>query len=275
MSDTQTAHPETTAPETRVFEADVARLLHLMVHAVYSDRDVFLRELIANAADACEKLRYDSIANPALASGEAGRITITLDAAARRLTVADNGIGMTEADMIEALGTIARSGTRAFMDKLTAGKDGENPQLIGQFGVGFYSAFMVADSVEVTSRRAGTELAHRWTSDGLGTYSIVAVPLEEAPAPGTRVVLHLKDDATTYTERHSVERIIRAQSGHVPVPIALIDQPEGESTDLTDGSALWTRPKSEITSEEYAEFYRSVSGQYDAPALTLRCIARC
>ena len=269
MSDTQTAHPETTAPETRVFEADVARLLHLMVHAVYSDRDVFLRELIANAADACEKLRYDSIANPALASGEAGRITITLDAAARRLTVADNGIGMTEADMIEALGTIARSGTRAFMDKLTAGKDGENPQLIGQFGVGFYSAFMVADSVEVTSRRAGTELAHRWTSDGLGTYSIVAVPLEEAPAPGTRVVLHLKDDATTYTERHSVERIIRAQSGHVPVPIALIDQPEGESTDLTDGSALWTRPKSEITTEEYAEFYRSVSGQYDAPALTL------
>jgi molecular chaperone HtpG len=260
---------ETAAPETRVFEADVARLLHLMVHAVYSDRDVFLRELIANAADACEKLRYDSIADPALASGEAGRITITLDPDQRRLTVADNGVGMTEAEMIEALGTIARSGTRAFMDRLTAAKDGESPQLIGQFGVGFYSAFMVADLVEVTSRRAGTDLAHRWSSDGLGTYSIAAVPLDEAPAQGTSVVLHLKDDATQYTERHSVEAIVRAQSGHVPVPITLIDKPEGESSELTDGSALWTRPKAEISAEEYTDFYRSLAGQFDAPALTL------
>jgi molecular chaperone HtpG len=268
MSDTETA-----APETRVFEADVARLLHLMVHAVYSDRDVFLRELIANAADACEKLRYDSIANPALASGEAGRITITLDADARQLTVADNGIGMTEADMIEALGTIARSGTRAFMDKLTAAKDGardaQDPQLIGQFGVGFYSAFMVADKVDVTSRRAGTELAHRWSSDGLGTYNIEAVALDEAPAQGTRVVLHLKEDATQYAERHAVERIIRAQSGHVPVPITLLETPDAEPVDVTDGSALWTRSKSDISAEEYTDFYRSVAGQFDAPALTL------
>ena len=264
MSDTSTA-----APETRVFEADVARLLHLMVHAVYSDRDVFLRELIANAADACEKLRYDSIADPALASGEAARITIALDPDARRLTIADNGIGMTEADMIEALGTIARSGTRAFMDKLTAAKDGESPQLIGQFGVGFYSAFMVADTVEVTSRRAGTDLAHRWSSDGLGTYSIEAVPLDQAPAQGTRVVLHLKDDATQYTERATVERIVRAQSGHVPVPIALIEKPDADAAELTDGSALWTRAKADITPEEYTDFYRSVAGQWDAPALTL------
>ena len=269
MTTTETATAETAAPETRVFEADVARLLHLMVHAVYSDRDVFVRELIANAADACEKLRYDSIANPALASGEAGRITITLDADARRMSVADNGIGMSEADMIEALGTIARSGTRAFMDKLTAAKDGESPQLIGQFGVGFYSAFMVADQVEVTSRRAGTDLANRWSSDGLGTYSIEAVPLDEAPLHGTRVVLHLKDDATQYTERHSVERIIRAQSGHVPVPITLLEKPDAEAIDVTDGSALWTRPKSDITAEEYTDFYRSVAGQFDAPALTL------
>jgi molecular chaperone HtpG len=270
MSTTETAAPETAAkPETRAFEADVARLLHLMVHAVYSDRDVFLRELIANAADACEKLRYDSLANPALASGEAGRITITLDAAARRLTVADNGIGMTEADMIEALGTIARSGTRAFMDKLAAARDGESPQLIGQFGVGFYSAFMVADRVAVTSRRAGTGLAHCWTSDGLGTYDIAPVALDDAPAQGTRVVLHLKDDATDYTERHHVERVIRAQSGHVPVPITLIDAPEGEPAELTDGSALWTRPKAEISADEYTDFYRSLAGQFDAPALTL------
>lgn len=260
---------DTAAPETRVFEADVARLLHLMVHAVYSDRDVFLRELIANAADACEKLRYDSIANPALANGDAGRIIITLDAEARRLIVADNGIGMTEADMIEALGTIARSGTRAFMDKLTAAKDAESPQLIGQFGVGFYSAFMVADKVEVTSRRAGTDLAHRWSSDGLGTYAIEAVALDDAPAQGTRVVLHLKEDATQYTERHAVERIVRAQSGHVPVPITLLEKPDAEAVEVTDGSALWTRPKSEITTEEYTDFYRSVAGQFDAPALTL------
>ncbi|WP_353229850.1 molecular chaperone HtpG [Novosphingobium sp.] len=264
----ETAAPET-APETRVFEADVARLLHLMVHAVYSDRDVFLRELIANAADACEKLRYESLANPAIASGEAGRITIALDAGAKTLTVADNGIGMTEADMIDALGTIARSGTRAFMDKLTAAKDGENPQLIGQFGVGFYSAFMVADQVEVTSRRAGTDLAHRWSSDGLGTYSIAAVDAGDAPAQGTRVVLHLKEDAAQYTERHSVERIVRAQSGHVPVPIDLIDAPGGEASAVTDGSALWTRPKADITPEEYTDFYRSVAGQFDSPALTL------
>ena len=269
MSDTEIRDTETTAPETRVFEADVARLLHLMVHAVYSDRDVFLRELIANAADACEKLRYDSIANPALANGEAGRITIALDPDAHRLTVTDNGIGMTEADMIEALGTIARSGTRAFMDKLTAAKDGESPQLIGQFGVGFYSAFMVADTVEVTSRRAGTDLAHRWSSDGLGTYSIEQVPLDHAPAQGTCVVLHLKGDATQYTERAHVERVIRAQSGHVPMPIALIEKPDAETTEVTDGSALWTRPKSEISADEYADFYRSVAGQWDAPALTL------
>ena len=260
---------ETTAPETRSFEADVARLLHLMVHAVYSDRDVFLRELIANAADACEKLRYEAIARPDLAGSETPRITIALDPEAKRLTVTDNGIGMTEADMIEALGTIARSGTRAFMEGLAAARDGEKAQLIGQFGVGFYSAFMVADQVEVFSRRAGTGLAFRWTSDGLGTYSIEPADLDEAPAPGTRVVLHLKDDATQYTERHTVERIVRAQSGHVPVPIALIEKPDAQPGDITDGSALWTRPKSDISAEDYTDFYRSLAGQFDQPALTL------
>ena len=266
MSTTET---ETAAPETRAFEADVARLLHLMVHAVYSDRDVFLRELIANAADASEKLRYESLADPSLAGAEAARITIALDPDARRLSVIDNGIGMTEADMIEALGTIARSGTRAFMDNLAAAKDGEKAQLIGQFGVGFYSAFMVADQIEVFSRRAGTGLAFRWTSDGLGTYNIEPAALDDAPAPGTRVVLHLKDDAAQYTERHVVERIVRAQSGHVPVPIALVEKPEAEASDVTDGTALWTRPKAEITPEDYTDFYRSLAGQFDQPALTL------
>lgn len=261
---------DTPQAETRAFEADVARLLHLMVHAVYSDHDVFLRELIANAADACEKLRYEALSDASLGSGDPARITIALDAEARRLTVSDNGIGMTEADMIEALGTIARSGTRAFMDRIAAAaKDGESAQLIGQFGVGFYSAFMVADRVEVISRRAGTEPAHRWASDGLGTYSIEAVDPAEAPSHGTRVTLHLKEDAGQYTERFTIERLIRAQSGHVPVPIALIEKPEAEAAEVTDGSALWTRPKSAISAEEYADFYRSVAGQYDAPALTL------
>ena len=266
---TDTGTDTTVAPETRSFEADVARLLHLMVHAVYSDRDVFLRELIANAADACEKLRYESLADSSLSSGETPRITIALDPDARQLTVTDNGIGMTEADMIEALGTIARSGTRAFMENLTASRDGEKANLIGQFGVGFYAAFMVADKVEVFSRRAGTALAHRWTSDGLGTYTIEPATLDKAPAPGTRVVLHLKDDATQYTERFAVERIVRAQSGHVPVPIMLIEKPDAEISEVTDGSALWARPKSEITPDDYTDFYRTLAGQFDAPALTL------
>ena len=265
MTDTTTD----TAPETRSFEADVARLLHLMVHAVYSDRDVFLRELVANAADACEKLRYESLADATLSNGETPRITIALDPDAKTLTVTDNGIGMTEADMIEALGTIARSGTRAFMENLGAAKDGEKANLIGQFGVGFYAAFMVADKVDVYSRRAGTDLAHRWTSDGLGTYTIEPATLDETPAPGTRVVLHLKDDAVQYTERHTVERIVRAQSGHVPVPILLIEKPDAEPAEVTDGSALWARPKSEISPEDYTDFYRSLAGQFDAPALTL------
>jgi molecular chaperone HtpG len=256
-------------PETRAFEADVAKLLHLMVHSVYSDRDVFLRELIANAADACEKLRYEALQTPGLGSGDTPGITITLDPEARRLTIADNGIGMSEADMIEALGTIARSGTKAFMDRIAAARDAEEARLIGQFGVGFYSAFMVADRVEVVSRRAGTDSAHRWASEGLGTYTIEPVALEDAPAQGTRVVLHLKEDAATYTERLTIERLVKAQSGHVPVPVALAEKPDAEAHGITDGSALWTRPKSDITSEEYTDFYRSVAGQFDEPALTL------
>ena len=155
------------APETHAFEADVSKLLHMMVHSVYSDKDVFLRELISNAADACEKLRYEAISDPALFGDDPQpRITLALDKEAGTIVVEDNGIGMSAADMGETLGTIARSGTRAFMDKLTADKNGEGQQLIGQFGVGFYSAFMVAGSVDVVSRRAGTDEAARWSSDG-------------------------------------------------------------------------------------------------------------
>src|SRR5688500_9527294 len=189
------------APESRSFEADVSKLLQLMVHSVYSDRDVFLRELISNAADACERLRYEAIANPPVLGDDAkARITLISDAASRRLTVEDNGIGMSRDEMVEALGTIARSGTRAFVDRLQDGAEGA--QLIGQFGVGFYSAFMVADQVDVISRRAGSEEAALWSSDGKGSYTISAVDLTEAPARGTRVVLHLMEDsAASYTER--------------------------------------------------------------------------
>jgi molecular chaperone HtpG len=263
-----------TAPETRSFEADVARLLHMMVHSVYSDKDVFLRELISNAADACEKLRYELLSDPALA-GEDGqpRIAVTLDPDARQLIVEDNGIGMSEVELVEALGTIARSGTRAFMERVAAAregaKEGEGAQLIGQFGVGFYSAFMVADKVDVFSRRAGAEVAAHWASDGLGSYTIQLVDPAEAPARGTRIVLHLKEEAASYAEQFTVQRIITAQSGHVPVPIFLKDKPDGEEKQIADGAALWTRSRSDITAEEYADFYRSTAGQFDEPALTL------
>jgi molecular chaperone HtpG len=258
-------------PETRAFEADVSKLLHMMVHSVYSDRDVFLRELISNAADACEKLRYEAISNPALLGDDPQpRISLTLDREAATLVIEDNGIGMTAADMGETLGTIARSGTKAFMDRIAADKNGEGQQLIGQFGVGFYSAFMVAGKVEVVSRRAGEADAATWSSDGLGTYTIAPADPAAAPVRGTRVTLHLLDDAKTYAERYTVERIVKAQSGHVPVPIVLQEVgSEDEPGQVADGVALWTRAKSDISAEDYADFYRSVAGQFDQPALTL------
>ena len=241
-----------------------------MVHSVYSDKDVFLRELISNAADACEKLRYEAIANPALLGDDPkARITLLIDAENRRLTVEDNGIGMSRDEMIEALGTIARSGTKAFMDRIQAAQGGEGAQLIGQFGVGFYSAFMVADRVDVVSRRAGSEEAAIWSSDGKGSYTVAPAALDEAPARGTRVILHLMEDATSYTERYRLERIVKEQSGHVPVPISIVEKPGAEPQEIADGAALWAKPRSEITPEDYTDFYRSVAGQFDEPALTV------
>lgn len=257
----------TATAEHRSFEADVSRLLHMMVHSVYSDRDVFLRELISNAADACEKLRYEAIGKPELL-GDAPKLAITIaaDTEAGKLVIADNGIGMSRDEMIEALGTIARSGTRSFMERVATAEGKEGAQLIGQFGVGFYSAFMVAGEVEVVSRRAGSDEAWAWSSNGKGEFTVAPVALDEAPARGTRVTLHLMDDAKTYAERWTLERIVREQSGHVPVPIALIEKPGAEPATLADGAALWTRPKSEISKAEYVDFYRSVAGQYDEPA---------
>ena len=256
--------------ESRTFEADVSKLLHLMAHSVYSDREVFLRELISNAADACERLRFEGIAAPALLGDDPKpRITLIADSEHRRLTVEDNGIGMSREEMVEGLGTIARSGTKAFMDRVEAAQGVEGAQLIGQFGVGFYSAFMVADRVDVISCRAGSNEAMFWSSDGKGSYTIALVEAAESPARGTRVIVHLMEDAASFAERYTLERIVRAQSGHVPVPIAIVEKPGAEPQEVADGAALWVKPRAEIKPEEYTDFYRSVAGQFDEPALTV------
>jgi molecular chaperone HtpG len=257
--------------ESRPFQADVAKLLHLMVHSVYSDRSVFLRELIANAADACERLRYEAIAAPALLGDDPKpRITVALDA--RRLSVEDNGIGMDRDELIDALGTIARSGTKSFLERIEAGQSGEGAEgqaLIGRFGVGFYSTFMVAERVEVISRRAGTEEAWLWSSDGKGDFSVTPAAGATAPRRGTRVVLHLNDEAKNYTEQATIEPLIKEQSGHVPVPIAIAEKAGAVPVEITDGAALWAKPKSEIPPADYHDFYHGLAGAFDEPALTI------
>src|SRR2546430_3743390 len=185
-----------TRHESRAFEADVAKLLNLIVHSVYSNKEVFVRELISNAADACEKLRYEAIASPALLGDDPTlRIALLIDADNKCLTVEDNGIGMSREEMVQGLGTIAHSGTKAFLDRLEAGQSSEGATLIGQFGVGFYSAFMVADRVEVFSRPAGSEEAWQWSSDGKGTFSVLPAAAERAPRRRPRVLGQLTGDA--------------------------------------------------------------------------------
>jgi len=257
------------APQQFGFEADVAQLLELMTHSVYSEREVFLRELISNAADACEKLRYESLSDEKLAAeARAPLVTIALDKEKRQLTVADNGVGMSHDELISALGAIANSGTRAFLEKLGKDKEGEGSSLIGRFGVGFYSVFMVADLVEVATRRAGEDQAWLWSSQGKGTYSIAPLALEDAPAIGARVTLHLNAESDEFLEPWRIESIVREHSGAVSVPIDLVEEPGKEPRRIADGVALWTRPKSEITEEQYADFYRQLSGAFDEPALT-------
>ena len=263
------------AAESYEFQAEVSKLLHLMVHSVYSETEVFLRELISNAADACDKLRYAGITEPALIGDEADlKIAITVDPDAKQILIADNGIGMSHDELIENLGTIARSGTEAFIDQL-AGKD-TDLQLIGQFGVGFYSAFMVAGEVDVLSRRAGSDEAWKWTSDGSGKFTLEQLDAasDETPARGTVIRLHLREDAGEYADRARVENIVRTYSDHISFPIILNAPAEGdedaeEPRQLNSASALWTRPKSEISEEQYKEFYGHVAGLYDEPALTV------
>ena len=253
------------------FQAEVSRLLQLMVHSVYTEKEIFLRELISNASDACDKLRYEAIAAPAL-MGDDQRlaITIAIDKPARRIVVSDNGIGMSEAELIDNLGTIARSGTRAFLDRLAADPQGAASGLIGQFGVGFYSAFMVADHIEVVSRRAGADAAFVWSSDGANGFDVRAAAAEEAAAVprGTRVSLTLKSDADAYLEPYEIERIVKTYSDHILFPVELVDE-KGERRQLNAASALWQRPRSEVSPEAYTEAYRGIAHQIDEPALTV------
>jgi molecular chaperone HtpG len=266
--DAETVTP-TQTPQTHPFQAEVAELLRLMVNAVYSEADVFLRELISNASDACDRLRYEAIAKPdLLEAGGALAIRIAPDAKAGTLTVADTGIGMDRQELIDNLGTVARSGTRAFVQRLSEAKDGAG--LIGQFGVGFYSAFMVADRIEVTSRRAGAPEAWAWRSTGSAEFEIAPADADAAArvARGTEIVLHLKDDAKRYLEAHEIERVVSTYSDHIQFPIELTTA-DAEPRQINAASALWQRSKSELTPEDYKQAYRSLTGGFDEPAMTL------
>ncbi|MCA1374879.1 MULTISPECIES: molecular chaperone HtpG [unclassified Bradyrhizobium] len=258
-----------TAVHTQPFQAEVSELLHLMVHSVYSETDIFLRELISNASDACDKLRYEAIASPALlGEGDALKIRIIPNKTAKTLTIADNGIGMERQELIDHLGTIARSGTKAFVSKLKEAKDGLG--LIGQFGVGFYSAFMVAEKIVVISRRAGESDVWTWTSSGGSGFEIARASDEEAArvTRGTEIVLHLKDDAKKYLETYEIERIVTSYSDNILFPIELVPE-EGEPRQINSASALWQRSKSELTADDYKKAYQQIASAFDDPAMTL------
>ena len=263
--------------ETLEFKAELKQLLHLITHSLYSDREIFLRELISNASDAINKVRFDALANAEKLGGDtAWKIKLSPDAAAGTLTVSDNGIGMTRQEVIDNLGTVAQSGTRAFLEAAKqAGKTGEAPGLIGQFGVGFYSAFMVADRVTVVTRAAGTppNEATRWESDGQGTYSLEAA---EKPTRGTDVILHLKEEAKEFLEPWRLRSLVRKFSDFLEHPVVMdVEKEAGEGENkkkevseetLNSRKAIWLRNKSEVKREEYDEFYKSLAHDTEPPA---------
>lgn len=256
--------------ENMNFGADVSRLLEIVTHALYSNRDVFLRELVSNAADACDRLRYEALQNPALIQDHPGfRVLIEKDEKNGVLMISDTGIGMSREEMIEHLGTIAKSGTKALMEQAKAA--GSNDlSMIGQFGVGFYSSFMAADKVEVISRRAGTSETHHWESDGKQGFELRDATHDEAAkvkGSGTTILLHLKDDTKDFLNDMKIEEVIKTYSNHISIPVYL------NATDIApinSASALWMKSKSEITPEQYKEFYNGISGMMglDSPALT-------
>jgi molecular chaperone HtpG len=257
-----------TAVETRNFEAETSRLLDIVAHSLYSEKQIFLRELISNASDACDRLRYAALTEPALVEGDAHyRVVLTPVKSSRTLTIADNGIGMNREELIDNLGTIARSGTASFVGALT-GEAKSDLSLIGQFGVGFYSAFMVADRVEVLSRKAGDREGWRWTSDGKGTFTVEPAP--DVPR-GVRIALHLREGDEEYLEPHRLREIVKTYSDHIALPIVLADGNKEDT--INTASALWTRPRADITDEQYKEFYHHVGHGFDDPWLTLHAKA--
>ncbi|MDP9095747.1 MAG: ATP-binding protein, partial [Pseudomonadota bacterium] len=264
-----TAGDQTTSdvkqPEQHAFSAEVGRLLDLVVHSLYSEREIFLRELVANAADATDRRRFEALTNAALALPADAKLRIVPDKEARTLLIEDSGVGMDKGELAANLGTIARSGTRAFGEALPKdGDDKDKVSLIGQFGVGFYAAFMVAERVEVTSRRVGSDEAWVWASQGGGSFTLAPGERTEA---GTSILLHMKEDAGEFLEPIRLETIVRKWADHITVPITIAR--DGEDKPANEGTALWRKPKSELTEEAYTEFYRHVAHAFDAPWATL------
>tara|TARA_R110000772_G_scaffold73216_1_gene159481 strand:+ start:113320 stop:115248 length:1929 start_codon:yes stop_codon:yes gene_type:complete len=260
-----------TKVETHAFQAEVGKLLDIVAHSLYSQKEIFLRELISNASDACDKLRYRALTEPKLIEGDPGfRITLSLDKKAKTLTVSDNGVGMDKDELTGILGTIARSGTQAFVEGLSG--DGKKDKdkavsLIGQFGVGFYSAFMVADLVEVVTRKADIDKAFKWASDGRGEFTIEDAARETR---GTDVIVHLKKDEKEYLEPARIEHIVRTYSDHIGIPIILAgDGKDTAEKTLNTASAIWTRDKKDVTDAQYTEFYHHAAHAFDDPWMTL------
>lgn len=246
--------------ERHEFQAETRSLLRLMIHSMYSNKEIFLRELISNASDACDKLRFIATQNPELIGDAELAVELVADKFTNTLTIRDNGIGMSREDVVDNLGTIARSGTKKFMESLS-GDQARDTQLIGQFGVGFYSAFIVADKVTVNTRRYDAAEAVVWESTGEGDYTI---GVGDKAARGTEVVLHLRDDEKEFLEEPRLSEIVRKYSDHIGLPIKLIRK-EGEPETINQARALWTRPKSEISDEDYTSFYEHLSHDYEAP----------
>lgn len=251
--------------ETLGFQTEVRQLLDLMIHSLYSNKEIFLRELISNASDAADKLRFEALTDSALYEGDTDlKIRVTYDKSARTVTIADNGIGMSRAEVIDNIGTIAKSGTREFLAALSGDK-AKDAKLIGQFGVGFYSAFIVADRVTILTRRAGVGAEHgvRWESDGKGEYTIETA---ERAARGTEVTLHLREGEDEFLDGYRLRAVIHKYSDHIPIPIAMPSEDKKDEDEVVNrASALWARPKNEIKPEEYEEFYRHVGHDFEPP----------
>jgi molecular chaperone HtpG len=277
MTDQATQEPVENAAETMGFQAEVKQLLHLMIHSLYSNKEIFLRELISNASDACDKLRFEAVSDAALLEGNPElAVRVDLDAEAGTISITDNGIGMSRAEVIDHLGTIAKSGTGEFLSRLS-GDDRKDSSLIGQFGVGFYSSFIVADRVDLYTRRAGLSAAEgvHWSSEGEGEFAVESIEHAER---GTTVVLHLREDGKDFADPHRLRNLIRRYSDHISFPVQMLEQkmPTGDDDEQEEQAepgyetvnaarALWTRARTEVDDEEYKEFYKHISHDFQDP----------